>query len=157
MARLVFDGKYVVFFLPAVIGAPASPSLAACNAGTVLTTWIPKDGFNPNVSNDRVQGGDLSSLFIDEIIGTYHSSLQITAYHDDTTDTAWNVLGVYGTTGALVVVPNGPAIVGSPAYVWPSIMLGTPIPMQTGANALQKFSVDVAVRTAPNLRAVMVA
>ncbi len=157
MSRLVFDGKYVVYFLPAAIGSPAAPSLAACAAGTNLTAWIPKNGFNPAVTNNRVVGGDLSNLFDDESMGTWSSKMTIECFHDDTTDTAYNTIGVLGTTGAIVVVENGPAAVGSNARVWPDVQFGQPIPMQTAANTQQKFTADVAVRKPPNFHAVMVA
>ena len=157
MARIVFDGKYDVFWLPASISNAAAPSLAAMNAGTKLTSFVPKDGFNPGVSNSRVTGGDLSTTFTDESMGTYTSQLTITAYKDGTTDTAYDVIGVPGATGAIVAIPNGPAAVGVKALVWPDVEVGQPIPMQTAENTQQKFTVDVAVRKTPNFRAIVVA
>lgn len=157
MARLVFDGNYEVYFVPAAISSPGSPSLAAMTAGTNLTGFIPKDGFNPGVTNNRVTGGALDTTFVDESMGTYGSQLAITCYHDDTTDTAYDTIGVQGTTGAIVAVPNGPAAVGVKAYVWPDVEMGQPVPMQTAENTRQKFTADVACRKAPNFHAVIVA
>lgn len=157
MARLVFDGNYEVFYVPGGIANAASPSLAAVQAGTNLTGFIPKDGFNPGVTNNRVTGGDLGSTFTDESMGTWGSQLAITAYHDDVSDVAYDTIGVQGVTGAIVVVPNGPAQVGSKCYVWGDVEFGQPVPMQTAENAQQKFTADVAVRKAPNMHAVMVA
>lgn len=157
MSRFVFDGKYKVYFVPATIANPASPSLAAMLAGTDLTPFIPKDGFNPGVTNNRVTGGALDTTFVDESMGTYSSQLAITAYKDDTTDTAYDTIGVQGATGAIVVVPNGPAAVGSKAYVWPDVEFGQPVPMQTAENTRQKFVADLACRKAPNFHAVVVA
>jgi hypothetical protein len=157
MSRLVFDGQYEVYFVPAAIANAAAPSLAAVLAGTNLTGRIPKDGFNPGVSNSRVTGGDLATTFTDESMGTWSSQLGITCYHDDTNDVAYDTIGVRGVTGAIVVVPNGPAALSSKCYVWPDIECGSPIPMQTGENTLQKFNADIAVRRAPNMHAVMAA
>jgi hypothetical protein len=157
MSRFVFDGNYEVYFLPAAIGTPASPSMAAITAGTNLTGFIPKDGFNPGVTNNRVTGGALDTMFADESMGTYSSQLQIDCYLDDTTNTAFDTIGVQGTTGAIVAVPNGPAAVGVKAYVWPDVELGQPVPMQTAENTRQKFRADVAVRKAPNFHAIIAA
>lgn len=157
MARFVYDGNFEVYFLPSAIADASAPSLAAVTAGTNLTGFVPKDGFNPAVTNNRVQGGDLSTLFVDESMGTYSSAMTIDCYHDDTADTAYDTIGVKGTTGAIVVVRKGPAAVGSKCDVWPDVEFGNPIPVQTAANAQQKFKADVAVRKEPNFHAVMVA
>jgi hypothetical protein len=157
MARLVFDGNFDVYYLPAAIANAAAPSLAACLAGTELTGWTPKDGFNPGVTNNRVPGGDLSSTFNDESMGTWSSQLTITLYKDDTNDVAFDTVGVYGATGAIVAVPKGPAQVGTKCYVWPDVEFGQPAPMAPTENAKQKFTIDVACRQAPNFHAVMAA
>jgi hypothetical protein len=154
---MVFDGNYEVYFLPSAISDASAPSLAAMQAGTNLTAFIPKDGFNPAVTNNRVQGGDLASLFVDESMGTYTSAMTIACFKDDTADTAYDTIGVQGATGAIVVVPNGPAAQGVKAYVWPDVEFGQPIPMQTAANAQQKFTADVAVRKQPNFHATVAA
>lgn len=159
MARLVFDGNYEVYYLAGTISNAAAPSLAAIEAGTNLTPFIPKDGFNPNVTNNRVTGGSLEDRFMDESMGTYSSQLAITAYKDDATGggEAWETIGVQDTTGSIVVIPNGPAAAGVDAYVWPDVEFGEGVPMATAENTRQKFVADVAVRRAPNFHAVVAA
>lgn len=159
MSRVVFDGNYHVYWLDTPPAAPAAPTTAEITAGTDITAWIPKDGFNPNVSNNRVTGGDLSSQFIDESMGTYSSQLSITTYLDDETgaNLGFDTLGVAGATGALVVCPFGPAAAAAPAYVWPDVEIGHPNLMQTGENTRQKFTADLAVRKEPNFHAAVAA
>lgn len=154
MSRVVFDGNYHVHWLAAPPANPAAPTVAELTAGVELTAYIPKDGFNPNVSNSRVTGGDLASKFVDESMGTYNSQLTITAYLDNVTadNTAWNTL-TDGATGAIVVCPYAAAAPAVKAMVWPDVELGVRQPMQTGENTRQKFTQDVAVREAPNMNA----
>lgn len=159
MSRLVFDGNYEVYFLPSTIADASAPSLAAMEAGTNLTSWIPKDGFNPGVTNNRVSGGSLEDTFMDESMGTWSSQLAITCYKDtaDGGGEAFETIGVQGETGAIVVVPNGPAAAGRDAYVWPDVEFGMPVPVATAENTRQKFVADVAVRRAPDMHAVIAA
>lgn len=157
MARLVFDGNYEVYFVPAAIADPSAPSLAAMLAGTNLTNFVPKDGFDPGVTNNRVTGGSLADKFMDESIGTNSAQLAVTAYKDDADGggAAFETIGVAGTTGAIVAVPNGPAAAGRDAYVWGDVEIGEPRLGPTAENTRQKFTADIAVRTAPDYHAVI--
>lgn len=159
MSRLVFDGNYEVYFVPGGVADPSAPSLAAMLAGTNLTGFIPKDGFNPGVTNNRVSGGSLEDTFMDESMGTWSSQLQITCYKDTASGggAAFDTIGVHGTTGAIVVVPYGPAGAGKDAYVWGDIECGEPAPTASAENTRQKFIADLAVREAPDMHAVVVA
>lgn len=159
MSRLVFDGNYEVYYLPGAIVDPSAPSLAAMLAGTNLTHDVPKDGFNPGVSNNRVSGGALDDLFMDESMGTNSAQLSVTCYKDDADGggAAFETIGVAGTTGAIVAVPNGPAAAGRDAYVWGDIECGEPVLGATAENTRQKFTADIAVRTKPDYHAVIVA
>lgn len=154
MSRVVFDGNYHVYWLAAPPANPAAPTTAEITAGVDLTAYIPKDGFNPAVSNNRVSGGDLASKFTDESMGTWTSQLAITAYLDSVagSNTAWNTLTDFAT-GAIVVCPFAAAATGVKSMVWPDVELGQRIPMQTGENTRQKFQADVAVRKQPNMAA----
>lgn len=154
MSRVVFDGNYHVYWLPASPANAAAPTTAEIAAGVDLTGFIPKDGFNPAVSNNRVTGGDLASRFVDESMGTWSSQLEVTAYLDSVagSNTAWNTLTDFGT-GAIVVAPYAAAAVGVKAMVWPDVELGVRQPMQTGENTRQKFTQSVAVRKQPNMNA----
>ncbi|MCW2498275.1 hypothetical protein [Jatrophihabitans sp.] len=154
MSRVVFDGQYHVYWLAASPANPSAPTVAEISAGVELTAFTPKDGFNPNVTNNKVSGGDLSTRFMDESMGTWASSLELTMYLDNVTasNTAWNTLTDFAT-GAIVVCPYAAAATAVKAMVWPDVELGVRRPMQTGENTRQKFSVDAAVRKEPKLNA----
>lgn len=159
MSRLVFDGQYEVYYVPGGVANPAAPSLAAMLAGTNLTSFIPKDGFSPGVTNNRVSGGALDDLFMDESMGTFSSQLAVTAYKDSAAGggAAFSTIGVQGTTGAIVVVPNGPAAVGVDAYVWTGIECGQPVIAPSAENTRQKFTAEMAVGVKPNFHATVAA
>lgn len=150
MSRIVFDGNYHVYWLAAPPANPAAPTTTEISTGVDLTPFVPKDGFNPGVTNNRVTGGDLSTKFTDESMGTWSSQLAVTAYLDSVSgsNTAYTTL-VAGATGALVVTPFAAAATGVKAYVWPDVECGQPVPMQTAENTRQKFTADMAVRKAP--------
>jgi hypothetical protein len=154
MSRIVFDGNYHVYWLASSPANAAAPTVAEITAGVELTTWIPKDGFNPAVTNNRVTGGDLSTAFVDEAMGTWGSQLEITAYRDavGANDTAYTTLTDFAT-GAIVVCPFAAKATSVKAYVWPDVQCGVRVPMQTAENALQKFVQNLAVRKQPNMNA----
>lgn len=160
MARLVFDENYKVYWLDTAPASTAAPTVAELTAGTDLTDFIPKDGFKPGVTNNRVSGGSLNDAFLDESMGTWQSQLTVDYYLDKVTasNTAHDTLGTRGTTGAIVAVWDGAgATAGGKAFVWPDVEAGQPIPMDTAENARQKATAEFAVRQAPEFSAVVAA
>lgn len=155
MSRLVFDGNYKVFWLDTSPADAAAPTVAELTAGTDITTFIPKDGFKPGGSNNRVSGGSLADLFMDESMGTWNSQLSVDYYMDDTTNTAHDTF-VQGATGAIAAIWDGKgATTGAKCYVWPDVEAGQSIPMNTAENTRQKSTAEFGVRKAPNFRAVV--
>jgi hypothetical protein len=154
MSRIIFDGNYHVYWLAAPPANPSAPTVAEITAGIELTAMIPKDGFNPGVSNNRVSGGDLSTKFTDESMGTWSSQLEITAYLDSVTanNLAYNTLADFAT-GAIVVTPYAARATSVKALVWPDVECGVRVPMQTGENQRQKFTANLAVRAEPKMNA----
>lgn len=160
MSRLVFDGNYKVYWLDTAPVAPAAPTIAEITAGTDITSFIPKDGFKPGASNNRVSGGSLDESFLDESMGTWSSQLSVDYYLDGVTadNDAHATLGVRGATGAIVAIWDGAGNAsGAKAYVWPDVEAGTPIPADTAENARQKATAEFAVRQAPEFHAVVAA
>lgn len=157
MAHEVYDGNFKVFWLNAAPANPAAPTVAEINAGTELTTFIPKNGFNPGGNNNRVNEGDLSTVFESENMGTWNSQVSVTFFRDSATDTAWELFDTHGTTGALVAVPFGTVAATEPAMVWPDVEAGMGIPTATAANEKQKFTVDMAAREEPRFNAAIAA
>jgi hypothetical protein len=160
MSRLVFDGNYAVFWLDVTPADPSHPTVAELTAGTELTDFIPKDGFKPGASNNRVSGGSLADTFMDESMGTWNSQLSVDYYLDKVTasNTAHDTIGVRGATGALVAVWDGGGnAAGSKCYSWPDLEAGQPIPANSAENARQKSTAEFAVRQAPDFHAVVAA
>lgn len=157
MARIVFEEKYSVYWLATSPANPAAPTVAELTAGTDVTSYIPKDGFAPGVSNNRVAAGDLSTAFDAEIMGSHGAQLSVTAFMDDTTNTAFDTFGVRGATGAFVAVWDGDgAVIGAKAFVWPYVEAGSPSLPTTAANERQTFTAEFAVGgngTEPNYHA----
>jgi hypothetical protein len=146
MPRIVFEENYEVYWLDAAPADPAAPTVAELTAGDDITSYIPKDGFAPGVSNNRVAAGDLSTAFDAEIMGSHGAQLSVTAFLDDTTNTAFDTFGVRGATGAFVAIwDGGGAAAGSKAFVWPYVEAGSPTLPTTAANERQTFTADFAV------------
>lgn len=155
--RLVFDGNYKVIWLTAAPANPAAPTTAELGAGIDVTAFVPKDGFKPGVSNNRVSGGSLDELFGDESMGTWSSQLSVDYYMDKVTanNTAHDTF-VQGATGAIVAIWDGGGVAtGSKAYVWPAVECGQPIPAATAENARQKATAEFACQLAPEFHAVV--
>ena len=149
MSRLVFEEKYQVHWLPDGVSAPLWPTTAEIDAGTEITDFIPKDGIKFGVSNDRVDAGSIATAFKAESMGTYGAQVAITAFHDDETDTAWDLFKLRLTEGALVVLPyigkDVEVEAGQRAIVFPDLETGIPVPMDPATNERQKFTVDFAM------------
>jgi hypothetical protein len=156
--RLVFEENYHVYALPAAPANPAAPTMAEITAGDDITAFIPKDGFAPGVSNNRVPAGDLSTAFDGELMGSHGAQLTITAFMDDGDgdNLAFDTFGVRGWSGAIVACWRGAAAVGEPCFVWPYVEAGSPILPTTAANERQTFQAEFAVGgdgTEPNYHA----
>lgn len=159
MARIVYDGNFKVRWLDTTPVNPAAPTIAEWNAGTDMTPFVPKDGFSSGTSNSRVSGGDLSTAFNAESMGTWNSQLAVTAFLDDaaTGNVAYDTMGVRGTTGCIIVSPFGAPVAGDLVYVWPDVEAGSPTHPATAENERQKFTAEFAVRKEPQFHAVMAA
>ena len=156
MARIVFEEKYKVIFAPTVASVSA-PTVANLTAGEDLTAFVPKDGVQPGVGNNRVSTAAIDTKFDSEIMGSWGSQLAITFFKDDTADDAWDALP-RGTTGYIVILPfGGSGVAGAPAasdpaYVWP-VESGAPNLPQSAANERQTFTIEFAVTDEPSFTA----
>ncbi len=157
MSRIVFEENFHVYWLDTSPVNPAAPTVAEITAGTEITAFIPKDGFSPGTSNSRVAAGDLSTGFDAEIMGSHGAQLSVTAYMDDTANTAYDTFGVRGATGAIVACWKAASAVSEPCFVWPDIEAGSPVLPNTAANERQTFTAEFAVRAEPNYHAAVAA
>lgn len=158
MSRLVYDGNYHAYWLDAAPASATAPTMAEITAGTDITVFLTKDGFNPNVTNNRVTGGDLSTKFTDQSMGTWTAEGSLTFYLDAASggNTAWDTLGDFAT-GCLIITPFAAAASGGSAYVFPDVELGVRAIQQTAENARQKATVNFACRQEPALDATVAA
>lgn len=157
MSKIVFEENYHVYWLDAAPANTAAPTVAEITAGDDITAFIPKDGFSPGVTNNRVSAADLSTAFDAEIMGSHGAALSVTAFMDDTTNTAFESFGVRGTTGTIVVCWRGAAAALEPAFVWPDVEAGSPSLPTTAANERQTFTIEFAVRVEPDYHAAIAA
>lgn len=158
-AGLVYDENFQLWWLDTAPADPEAPTAAEITNGTNFTPYVPKDGVQPNVSNNRVNGGSLDTKFSAESMGTWTAALTVMMkrrLEDDSQD-AWDTFGDVGVTGCWVMIPFGPAAVGVDAYVWPSVESGAPVLQSTAENEEQRFSTDWAARREPVFNATVAA
>lgn len=158
--RVIFDEKVQVRWLTTNPADPAAPTAAEVAAGVNITPFVAKDGLKFGVSNNKVDGGDLSTKFDAESMGTWGSQMSLIIFRDDTTDTAY-ALFPRGETGCLVILPfAGPATAPAAAmdaYVLAGLECGQPIPNDSAKNERQKSTIEFAVSEEPQFDAVVAA
>lgn len=146
MARLAFEENYAVMWVP-VVAVLAAPTVAELAAGTDVTDFIPKDGFNPGASNNTIDIGHLGTAYDATEIGSYGHSLSVTFFKDDVDDAAWDLF-TRGARGHLVVSPFSNAPVATDVvYVFKCAAQEPQLP-STAANTRQTFTVEFAVQEA---------
>lgn len=154
MSRVVFDGTMHVYFCPTVV-SKAAPTVANITAGEDITAFLPKDGLSFSPTDNRVDTGDMSTLFDSQIMGTYGYELSLTMFRDDTDDLAWETF-THKEEGFLVFSPFGPAGAADPVHVFP-VEAGQRQLANSAANERQTFTVQFAVTSEPALDAVVAA
>ncbi len=153
MARRAHE-EYIRVWWVTTISSKTAPTTTEINAGTDITSFIPKDGLKIGASNDKVKNDDISSSFKSEIPGAHGVSIAVTCLRDDSADTAWTLFKTRNTAGYLVVrrmVPFSTAITAAQKVeVYPATTL-QPIVPDTAENERQKFTAELAVTAAPSL------
>jgi hypothetical protein len=156
MARAAYDGMVRVHVV-ATIANIAAPTVAEINAGTNISNFVPKDGLTPPGTQNYVDNSSLAETFDAQVVGSFGGAITVIGIRDFATDTFWDLV-VYGTNTHLVV-RRGIAVATAFAAtqkveVYP-IQWQEPLPLQTATNELQKFSAGAAVRSQPNMKAVV--
>lgn len=156
MSRYSSDGMVRVYFVT-TISNKAAPTTAELNAGTDLSTFVPKDGLATPSNQNMVDNASLAETFDAQVVGSFGGPLTLTCFRDaiPANDTAWNLF-TYGLVGFLAV-RRGPSTAtawtaAQKTEVWP-IMSHEPLPVQTATNEMGKFTVQFAVTSQPNLKA----
>ena len=158
MARYAHEGNTRVSWVTTIADI-SGPTVAELNAGTNITGFITKDGVNPGLSPNMVDSATIEDIFDAQGVGSYGASFTLTMFRDAATDTAWD-LCVYGTSGYLAVrrgVPSATAwTAAQDAEIYPAQM-HEPLPEPSAANEQVKFTDQLAITDAPDLKAVVAA
>lgn len=154
MARLVYDGNTSIIWVAGGVANMAAPTTSELSGGVDLTTFVPKDGVDANITQGKVDGGDLSTRYEGSSPGTWTDDMKIMFFKDDSADTAWDTFDL-DTEGDLVWVWDGrPVAAGSKAYVFRTVT-GKPLPESTKKDERQKFSVQFFGQAEPEFDAVV--
>ena len=161
MARVVFDGKYKVLLVPpGDITDRDAPTVAELEDSYVvdITTLCPKDFLDMGPQQGRVDGGDISTIFGAELMGTWRMQASSQHFLDDDPDdnVAYNEMD-YGVLKDVVVIWSADADSpkdGDPAYVFP-VEFGKHMPNSPAENERQRFTVEWALYEEPSLDAVV--
>lgn len=156
MSRYANDGMLRIAVV-ATIANIAAPTTAELNAGTLITNFVTKDGLTVPSSQNYVDNASLAETFDAQVVGSFGGPIAMVGIRDNATDTFWNLV-VYGTNTHLVVRRGFATATAWAAAdkveVYP-IQWHEPLPMQTASNEQSKFSASAAVRSQPNLKAVV--
>jgi len=156
VAKFSAEGKVKTYHVPTIANI-AAPTTAELNAGTDLTSWTPRDGFNPSISQNFVDISSLADQYDSTTPGSEGGPITLTLFRDDTpaNDTAWNLYAAGGVSG-FYVVREGPLAstawtAAQKAQVYPYVA-HKPTPLQTAQNEPRKFQVAIGTTT-PNRNA----
>lgn len=141
-----------VFWLPVVADIEA-PTELEITAGTNLTDQIPVDGVTLNPTRNNAAQAMLNDAFVAELVGTWSQGITLTFTRDDTDDVA-RALFTYRVAGFLLISRFGAPANGSDVEVYPA-QGHEPADLATAENEFSKFEVQLAVTSAPALRAVV--
>lgn len=159
MARYAHDGNTKVAYV-ATIADTSAPTVAELDAGTELSSFIPKDGLTVPAEQNNVPDDALADTFDGQIPGTFGGVISGTMKRDNDTDTAWDLIE-HGLEG-YIVVRRGSA--SSDAWaesdeveVYPGAF-HEPVMQQTATNVQARFSYSFPVSSpGPELKAVVAA
>jgi hypothetical protein len=156
MARYANDGMLRIAVVTTIANI-AAPTTAELNAGTLITNFVTKDGLTVPSGQNYVDNFSLAETFNSQVVGSFGGPVSMIGIRDNATDIFWDLV-VYGTLTHLVVrrgVTTATAwTAAQKAEVYP-IQWHEPLPEQTGQDTLGRFTAAAAVRSQPNLKAVV--
>lgn len=152
MGNLPFDGNFRVFVVDSIADIDA-PTVSEVDAGTEITSLIPKNGWNETPTFNRVDSGNLSTQYDAEVMGTWKTTITLTILLDNATDTAWDEFQTHAAETHLVVLPykgTGDVAASDQSRVYP-VESAQAIPNASAANERQTADVGFAVTAEPSL------
>lgn len=158
-AGIVYDENVRVLVHTGALADNEAPTAAEVAASVDYSAYIPPDGITFGLGNSRVSGASIDSAFDSERMGRYQAALAITFKRRllDNAEAAWTALGARGVTGTVIIAPFGSTATGQDVYVFPDFQTGIPELNNPSANSEQTFTVPMAIGTAPELAATLVA
>lgn len=156
MTAVIIDGRVRVTFA-ASVASVAAPTVAECNAGTALETFITPDGLDIGMDTGGVDTSNLASTFNTMRAGRKKPGISVTFHHDGPTDTPYNLLP-YRTNGYLIVrrgVDRTTAwTIGDKVEVYP-VEAGEAVQTKPAPDSTWDFTSPLFVTGDPNTRAVV--
>jgi len=135
----------------------AAPTAAELNAGTNVTTFVPKDGLTTPANQNFVDNSSLADTFDAQNIGSEGGNVTLVGKRNNTGDTLWNLI-TRGLAGFLVVrrgiTASSTFAATQPVEVYP-VEYHDPVMDQTATNTQARFAVNAAVTAQPNRKAVV--
>lgn len=157
MSTIIIDGRVRATWAAAV-AVTGSPTVAECNAGTALETYITPDGLDVSMDTGGVDNSNLASQFTTNKAGRKKPSISVTIHHDGPTDTPYNLL-VYRASGFLIIrrgVDRTQAwATGDKVEVYP-VECGEPVQVKPAPDSIWDFMSPMFVTADPVTRAVVV-
>jgi len=155
MARLVHEGNTLVYWITTIADINA-PTVAEITAGTNLTSHITKDGVNFTTSGNRVDTPGIDATFDAQVAGSWGATGALKMFRDDTDETdTWDTFS-QGLNGYVLIGRFGSVAATEVVEVYPVEVVAV-MPEASTANEAQKFSVEFAVTSTPDLTSTVAA
>ena len=160
MARVVFDGNYLVYLVdPGDITDRDAPTVTEIEGGDDITALCPKDFLDYGGTQGRVDAGDIRTRFSAQLMGTWQMDTTFTCFldSDPAENIAWLNLddGVRWDVVILWAATADSPEDGDQCYVMP-LEFGKHMPTNPAENEQQRFTVEAAAYAEPHLEAVVV-
>ncbi len=156
MSRYANDGM-IRLQVVATISNIAAPTTAELNAGTDVSNFVTKDGVQVPSNQNYVDNSSIAETYDSQVVGSFGGAITLTGIRDNVTDTFWDLV-VYGTNTHLVVrrgLARSTAFAAAQKVEVYPIQWHEPLPVQTASNEQGRFTAAAAVRSQPNLKAVV--
>lgn len=146
MTEYALDKRYKAWWVPGAAGITniAAPTVAEIGAGTDITPFLPRDGFDPGISPSRVDNGDLVTGIDRTVPGSRAASPTVKGKrHIATADDDFWALVVLDTVGFIVERRGELYTAAVAAAQEVSVYSGIwddPVPMATASNAVDTFT-----------------
>ena len=159
MARVVFDGNYLVYLVdPGDISDRDAPTVTEIEGGDDITALCPKDFLDYGGTQGRVDAGDIRTRFSAQLMGTWQMDTTFTCFLDDDPEenTAWEEMddGIRKDVVVIWSASGDDPTDGDPAFVLP-VEFGKHMPTNPAENEQQRFTVEGACYEEPHLEAVV--